>query len=269
MPRRDPQTICEALAEVKKFFIYFGNSDCTRIALLERLIQRFQEERLTNEMVAELVRFKDETYIQTREQIWGGRCLPGPHETKEKTEAEFSRVFAMLTDALYPPEPEWPRLDVSGFAGSDYVKTRDTAYRGDPAAVRSVFERSVAMVCRHTEAVSRGDFQSAYDDAGADLKAWMSLKKFETTHKEASSRYGGSPMEFQIDGFAFVLADEQARKKSTKDEGWPKTTPKETRRAKLTGFWIRDGERHGCHGSFWITEESGEYRIAKFDFWTM
>jgi len=220
-------------------------------------------------MVSDLVRLKDELHIQTREQIYGGRRLPGPHETEEKTTAEFGRVFGMVGEALYPSEPEWPRLDVTGFAGSEFLKTKDTAYQGAPDGVRSIVEHSIAIVRGHTEAVGRGDFLTAYEDTGADLRAWMSFKRFQTAHSDASSRYGGPPMEFQMDGFAFVLADGQARRKSTRDEGWPKTTPKETRRAKLTGFWIRDTQRHGCHGSFWITEESDAYRIAKFDFWKM
>jgi hypothetical protein len=269
MPRRDPETICAALAELKKFYIYFDASAYTRIAPLENFIHRFQEERLTNSMVSDLVRLKDEIYIQTREQIWGGRRLPGPQETEEKTTAEFERVFGMLGEALYPSEPEWPRLDVGGFAGSAFLKTKEAAYQGNPEGVRAVVEHGIAIVRRHTEAVGRGDFKAAYEDTGADLKAWMNLKRFETAHREASSRYGGPPMEFQIDGFQFVLADGQARKKSKGDEGWPKTTPKETRRAKLWGFWIRDTQNHGCYGSFWITEESDAYRIAKFDFWTM
>lgn len=78
MPRRDPQTICAALAELKKFLIYFGDCDYTRIAPLERLTSRFQEERLTNEMVSELIRFKDEVSIQTREQIWGWTATARP-----------------------------------------------------------------------------------------------------------------------------------------------------------------------------------------------
>jgi hypothetical protein len=269
MPRRDPKAICAALAEVKKFYVYFGDSESSRVVPLERLIQRFQEEPLNDEMVSELVRLKDEFYIQTREQIWGGRRLPGPHDTEEKTSAEFERVFGMAGEALYPSEPEWPRVDLSRFAGVEFLKTKDTAYQGTPEGVRPIVEHSITTVRRHTEAVSRGDFRTAYEDTGADLRAWMSLKRFETAHKDASASYGGPPLEFQIDGFSFVLADDQARKKSTGGEGWPKKTPKENRRAMLTGFWFRDRERHGCYGSFWITEESGEYRIAKFDFWTM
>ena len=269
MPRRNPQTICAALAELKKFYIYFDNSAVTRIAPLEKLIRRFQEERLTKEMVSDLIRLKDEIYIQTREQIWGGRRLPGPHETEEKTTAEFDRVFGIVGEALYPSEPEWPRLDLSGVLGSEFLKTKDTAYQGAPQGVRSIAEHSLAIVRRHTEAVGRGDFQTAYETTGVDLRAWMSLKRFETVHRDASGKYGGPPIEFRIDGFGFVLADDQARKKSKGDEGWPKTTPKETRRAILSGFWIRDAQNHGCYGSFWITEESDEYRVAKFDFWTM
>ena len=269
MPRQSPQAICDALLEVKKFFLNFGDSNFTRIAPLERMIGRFQQERLSKEMLMELTQFKDETYLQTREQIWGGRRLPGPYETKEKTEAEFYRIFALLGGALNPSEPESPRMNVSTFVGSEFVKEKEASYEGAPDRVRPIVEGSINVVRRHCEALSREDYAAAYNDTGIDLRAWMNPKKFETAHKDASREYGGPPMEFHIEAIEFVLADENARKRSTQAQGWPKTTPRETRRAKLNGFWIRDSHRHGCWGSFWITEEGGVYRIARFNFWTM
>ncbi|HEX5221978.1 MAG TPA: hypothetical protein VFZ59_20615 [Verrucomicrobiae bacterium] len=269
MSKRDPQSICQALSELKNFFIYFGHSERTRIQPLDGYIQRFQSERPSAALVSELEAFTGELRVQAEDQIRGRRFLPGPHNTEQQTKAELQRVFVMLRDAIDPPEPEWPRMDISGFAGSEFLKGKDTAYLGSPAEMRPIVERSIVLLRRHSEAIGRGDYESAYQNFGVDLRAWMSLKKFESAHADATRRYGGPPREFAIHGFAFVLADNQARKKSTNAEGWPKTTPKENRRAQVTGFWIRDAQRHGCHGSFWITEEDGEYRIAKFNFWAM
>ncbi len=268
MPR-DPELICQALAELKRFYIYFGDSEYTRILPLERFIIRFKEERVTKGLISEFLRFRDEVFIQTREQIQGSRALPGPEPTAEATTEELMRVLRLVEDAIRPPKPKVPRLDISEFSGNEFVGTKEVAYLGKPDGVREVVERSIELVRRHAETLGHGDFDMAYGDTGPSLRKWMSLKRFKALHKEAAERYGGPPLQFQIDQFGLVLADDKGRSKSSKEEGWPSSTPKEGRRTNLSGFWIRDDEQHGCHATYWITEEDGEYRIAKFDFWSM
>jgi hypothetical protein len=87
--------------------------------------------------------------------------------------------------------------------------------------------------------------------------------------ERAAQDYGGPAVEFLIQRFNSVLADDAVRKQSnTSAEGWPKGTPKENRRAAVGGFWIRDrAARTGCGGSLWVAEENAAYRIAKFNFW--
>lgn len=269
MPHRDAKTICKALAELKKFFIYFGHSDFTRIRPLEQFMRRLQEERLTIALINEIERFKDEVLIQTRDQIRGGRLIPGPHHSEEGTTKEFHRVCLILADAFHPQEPPWPRMDVRGFSGSEFVKGKETTYQGDSSQVRGVFEGTVAIVRRHAQAVVRGDFQAAYEDIAPSFRTSMTMKRFVAAHTAASRKYGGAPMDYQIYGVGMVLADDQAREKSTNIGGWPKATSKAARRSILHGFWIRDTEQHGCDGAFWISEEAGAYRIAKFDFATL
>jgi hypothetical protein len=269
MARPNPQTVCDALTALRRFFVDFENSKYTRVLPLERYIRTIKDGGLNKALLEELEHVKGELYTQAREQISYGRRLIGPYETEAKSLAELDRVIILLRDALDPPEPPLPTMDVSAFAGSEYVEAKDTAYIGDPESVRSIFEQSVAIVRRHTEAIGRGDYAAAYEDLASDTRSWMSLKRFLTAHEEASKRYFGPPLSFQIGGFAPILADEAARKKSKLEQGWPKTSPKESRRAKLNGFWFRDQQNHGCYGTFWITEEAGKYRIAKFNFWSM
>jgi hypothetical protein len=161
-------------------------------------------------------------------------------------------------------------MDISEFVGAKNIETKTTEYAGDPMGVRPVVERSLELVKNYSEAIGRGDFESAYRLTGAGLQNWMTFKQFVSAHEKAEREFGGPALQFDVDSFQFVWADDAARRKSTAAEGWPKTTLKEVRRSKLIGFWIRDkADQTGCWGAFWITEEDKEYRIAKFEFFTM
>lgn len=269
MPKLNPDTLCDALTELRRFFVDFDDSKYTRVLPLERYIQTINDGGLNKALIKELEHVKFELYTQAREQIYYGRRPMGPYETQEKSLAELDRVIILLRDALDPEPPPPPQLDTLTFAGGEHVQEKSAPYLGDPAVARVIFEKSVALVRRHTEAIGRGDYAAAYQDLPADTRSWMSLKRFQTAHEEATKRYFGPPLSFQIGGFAPILADEAARKKSTPEQGWPKSSDKQSRRAKMKGFWFRDQQNHGCHGTFWITEEAGEYRIAKFNFWSM
>ncbi|HEY1174249.1 MAG TPA: hypothetical protein VGH19_22980 [Verrucomicrobiae bacterium] len=272
MSRPNPQTLSAALTAMRRFFVDFDNSKYTRVLPLERYIQTINDGGLNKALIKELEHVKFELYTQTREQIYYGRRPMGPYETQEKALAELDRVIILLRDALDPEPPEAaepPRLDTSAFIGGELVKEKSAPYAGDPALARVIFEQSVALVRRHTEALGRGDFAGAYEDLNAKLKEAMSLKRFEAVHAEASERYSGPPSSFGIEHLMLILADEQSRKKTTQAQGWPKDSEKETRRVKVIGFWYRKEQQYGCYGTFWITEEAGNYRIAKFSFWSM
>ncbi len=272
MSKPNPQTLCAALTALRRFFVEFDDSKYTRVLPLERYLQTIKDGGLNNGLIEELDHIKGELYTQAREQIYYGRRPMGPYETQEKALKELDRVIILLRDALDPeppPAPEPPRLDTSAFAGGELVQEKSAPYSGDPAVARVIFEQSVALVRRHTEALGRGDFATAYGDLSAKLKEMMSLKRFESVHAEASARYSGPPSAFGIESMTLLLADGQSRKKTTHAQGWPKDSEKETRRVKVIGFWYRKEQRYGCYGTFWITEETGGYQIAKFSFWSM
>ena len=178
---------------------------------------------------------------------------------------EVGRIWPTFIKVLYPPAFE--DMDISGWPACEALKEKTVGYRGDPQKVRPVVERSIEVIQRYSACVGHGDFDAAYQLTAAGLRAWMTPKRFMTEHEQAGKTYGGLPKDYLIYRLVFVYSDDAARKKSTADEGWPKTTPKEERRSCVSGFWICNrAAQTGCAGSFLISEEEGEYRIAKFDF---
>src|SRR5262249_38295749 len=84
-------------------------------------------------------------------------------------------------------------------------------HKGDPGGVRPVVENSIALVRRYAKLIGTGDFNGAYELTDSGLQAWMNLKKFEGEHERAAREYGGSALEFLLDQFAYVYADETVR----------------------------------------------------------
>jgi hypothetical protein len=160
-----------------------------------------------------------------------------------------------------------PKIDFSRFAGSELVQHKDVECRGEPGEFRSIVERSIAFVKKYSETLGLGDSAGAYAMAGASLRGRMTFEEFEEEHRQAEMTYRGPALEYQIERFVYVLADDAARN-DKQDKGWSKDVQRECRRSRIIGFWIRNREkRTGCRGRLWITEEEGEYRLAEFDFY--
>ena len=264
MERPDSQTICRALDEYSKFFTEFGDAN-SNIPRFNEFSRRFREEKITKELIRELVNFRDGVHNQVTMEFLAHHHLPGKDDAH--TQKEYYRVLNALGSAFHPPKPRPPKLDISKFAGAKNIKIKTTEYAGDPSGVRPIVEQSLELIQNYSEAVGRGDFEAAYRLTGAGLRDWMTLKRFVSAHEKATREYGGPALQFNVERFQFVLADVEARKKSTAEEGWPKTTSKDVRRSRLIGFWIRDkAAKTGCCGAFWITEEENNYRVAKFEF---
>lgn len=205
------------------------------------------------------IRMQETLYDDTRE----------PRRGMESLVEQYERISVALLDVIYPLEPKSPEMDISGFAGSEHVKEKMVTFEGDSNAVRRIVEASLILVRRYSQVLGSGDFDAAYAMTDSGLRAWMSLQRFIGDHERAAREFHGPALEFHIDRFNYVYADDAARKKSnTSVEGWPKGTPKANRRGAVGGFWIRDrAAQTGCGGTLLIAEEGGEYRIAKFTFW--
>ena len=264
MESPNAQQICQSLDEYVTFFRAFGDvHGC--IPRFQEFSQRFRDGKASKALLRELVDFRDSVHNQVLMQLLNHRCLPGKND--DETHDEYYRVVNSLGAALHPPKPKPLEMDISSFKGADRVEQKITRYAGNPNGVREIVERSLDLVQQYASAISRSDFDSAYKLTGAGLQDWMSFKKFVGEHERAAREFGGPALEFHVDGFLFIFADDGARQKSTSEEGWPKTTTKESRRSRLNGFWIRDrAAQTGCWGAFHVTEENKEYRVAKFEF---
>jgi hypothetical protein len=161
------------------------------------------------------------------------------------------------------------KMNIGEFAGSESVQEKLVGYEGDADGVREVVENAIACVQRYSQVLGSGDFEAAYALTDAGLQRELPLPKFIAVHEKAAKKWYGPCLEFLIREIAYVYADEASRLASnTSEEGWYKGTPKENRRGRMLGFWIRDrADSSGCGGGLWFASQNGEYRIAKFDFW--
>jgi hypothetical protein len=262
-----PVALANAIEQLIEFLTAFGDSEHSRIAPFRNFADRVQREPLAKELFREINTFKDEVFIQAREQIWSGRTIPGKDQTQ--TEQELQKRTGALFNAMHPVEPEPPDVDLTDFSGSEHVQHKKVFCRGNPAGARDVIERTIDLIQRYSQTLGRGDLQAAYAMTDAGLRTLMSYEKFVNMHQEAERTYHGPALQYLIERFAYVLTDQSARQESnTSKEGWPKATAKDNRRSRVIGFWIRDtATQAGCRGSIWISEEAGEYRVTKFDFY--
>lgn len=158
-------------------------------------------------------------------------------------------------------------IDITPFAGSEHLQHRSVECRGEPAAFRAIVERTIAFAHAYSETLGSGDFGAAYSMTDSCLRDRMTLDQFVREHQQAEAEFRGPAFEYRIERFVYVLADETARN-DKKDRGWRKDIPRERRRSRLLGFWIRNRASNcGCRGRMWITEEDGQFRLADFDFY--
>ena len=158
-------------------------------------------------------------------------------------------------------------IDINKLTGSEQVEHKFVECRGDPSEFPSIVQRTIAFVKTYSDTVGRGDLAGAYALTDSSLRARMTQKLFEERHREAAGKFRGPALEYRIERFVYVLANDAARQ-DPKDKGWEKDIPRGRRRSRVIGFWIRNRENcSGCRGRLWITEEDGDYRVADFDFY--
>lgn len=190
--------------------------------------------------------------------------LGSPLPKKRPLAKEYDRLLRVYFDLLHPPE--FTEMDIRKLACSKHVEEKKVTYAGDPAGVQPVVERIVEVVQRYCKAVGSGDFEAACTMTDSGLRECMSYKRFMGEHERAARDCGGPALEFRIERLFAIYADEESRKKAKEKSGYPEGTPQGNRRGRVLGFWIRDRiAQTGSRGAFWIAEEAGQYRIAKFD----
>ena len=266
MPSPDSNAVLHVLREAADFA---NRVDLKQdAAAFEEFHTRFQTEKPTLKALRRsLEPVRNEFAIRIRGSLYDDSR--NPRRGMKSLVEQYERISVALLDVIYPPEPKSPEMNITGFAGSEHVKHKTAAFEGDSSGVRRIVESSIILVRRYSRVLGSGDFEAAYALTDSGLRAWMSLQRFTADHERAAREFHGPVLEFRIDRFNHIFADDAARKKSkTSAEGWPKGTPKANRRGAVCGFWIRDrAAQTGCGGTLWIAEETGKYRIARFSFW--
>lgn len=266
MPSPDSSSVLKILSEAKDFAAKVGLP--ADAAVFEDFHRRFRTEKPTFKALRrDLEAVRNQFAIKMRATLYDDRRNPRPG--METLVRDYQQISVAFLNMIYPLEPRMPEMDISGFAGSQHVKEKLVSFKGDAGGVREIVERTIVAVRRYSEVLGRGNFEAAYALTDSGLRAWMSYRRFVNDHERAAREYHGPALEFHIDRFNYVYADDTARKRSnTSAEGWPKGTQKENRRGAVGGFWIRDRTAQtGCGGTLWIAEEGGDYRIARFNFW--
>lgn len=263
MPTPDFDAVLNTLREAADFALRVGAHK--EAIVLEDFWKRFQKEQPTLPVLRGIVlNAMDKASAQISKIVEDERRDPKPG--MEALARDHTRIWVRFLKLLHPPE--WSEMDIRAFAGSKFVKEKSVSYKGNPDGVRPIVEGSIAAIRHYSELIASGDFDQAFELTDAGLQDRMDLRKFVNEHERAAQKYHGPALEFQLQRFAYVYADDVVRQESnTANEGWPNLTAKANRRGRMLGFWIRDRAANtGCGGSLWIAEESGTYRIAKFDF---
>jgi hypothetical protein len=266
MARPEHAAVVRSIEQLSNFLEKFGEGEQNRVALFREFARRMKSEGLTKSLFREISRANDDASSQLDEQVLGGRTLPG--KDQDETRRELRASCMAVNNALFPIEQPPAELDISDFAGSDNVTHKALICRGDPSGARAVLERSIAFVQRYSQTLVRNDIVAAYAMADTGLRAAMSFDEFKNLHQHGDGpRRHGPLTEFVPERVVYVLTDDEARQASdTAKEGWHKATAKENRRSRVIGFWYRDRKSNTiCRGALWLSEESGEYRLANLD----
>ena len=259
----DPNAVIQSLSQAASLVGQLGNKEHAE-ALALWSTQLAKEELTFKLLRGPVAKAMNDAGVAIQDTLYDDYRKKRPG--REKQAKEHERIWADFLRLLYPPE--WPEMDISKFSGSNLVKEKKVGFKGDPGAVRHIVEGSIHLITRYSQLLGTANFSAAYALTDAGLRSGMTLDKFITEHEKAAEKWGGPALEFIINEFCYLYADEEARKESAAREGWPKLTPKENRCCRVIGFWIRDGKaRTGCAGGLWVAHETDGYKIAKFDFW--
>jgi hypothetical protein len=142
----------------------------------------------------------------------------------------------------------------------------DTFVLGDLAEARRIAEHALEVAGRFSQAVIRQDFEAAHGCCADEWQRAAALKKFVADLRKADEKHAGAPIEWRPERITWIYADPAWRDESNREGDWPKDTPKQNKRALLSGWWTSATTADGDVGRsvfFWITEQADGYRVAK------
>lgn len=185
-----------------------------------------------------------------------------PRPGMKKHEKKLHSTYNALFHLIFPPKhANVAQTEMAGLAGNK----ESTSVLGDPKDAKQIAKQSLELVQRFSKAVFKQDIEEAYVLCANELRQNMSVKQFVNKLDWANSHYGGPAVDLAVERITWIYADAASRKRSNADGDWPKETPKPNKRALVGTFWFTaPKEKRGRWAFFWVTEETGGYRIAKF-----
>jgi hypothetical protein len=142
----------------------------------------------------------------------------------------------------------------------------DTLVLGELATAKQIAADALDIATRFSDAVIRQALEAAYECCADEWKHAAGFKKFIAELHKADQKYAGKPIAWKPERITWIFAEAAWREESNKDGDWPRDTPKQTKRALLSGWWtsgIVGQEESGRSVFFWITEQPDGYRVAK------
>ncbi len=177
--------------------------------------------------------------------------------------SEFSKLKESLSSALFPTKPgKPPETQVAGLAGNK----ESTTVVGDPAAAPEIAKQVLDTALQFSNAIFRGDFRAAYNLCSTELRARISLKRLTTDLAKSDNQFGGPAVRCVVERINWLYADQPSQLTPNSHTNWPKDMPKQNKRATVVAFWFtHPNENRGRWTALWVSQENGDYRIAKYN----
>lgn len=261
MPRVDTPQVLKILGDAAEFTKRMGFE--AEAEALAEFSERFEREKPTLKVLRGPVQeAKDNAARRILDEVlYDEQRRVRPEKSAEHD--EFHQIWKAFWDILYPPT-RLP-VEIKGLVpGND----SSTSVLGDVAEARKIAECALQVTKRFSDAVIRGDIETAYRLCADELQNRRNIKRFVVELEKADGQFGGKPIEYLPQNITWIYADAACRMESNKEGDWPKETPKASKRALVGGWWTDQKTSEGDFGRsvfFWVTEEADGYRIAKFD----
>jgi hypothetical protein len=257
MPAPDQESVVKAMAD----FIAFGRE--VGVAKFVQPLEHYEAEFRVAKPAFKVLRgtvrpLMDRAFLAMRNRLCDGWHEPRPG--KKKQVERMHQTFRALDDLIYPPDLS--ETEIAGLAGNE----ESTTVLGDTAAAGTIAKFSLEAVRKFSQAIFKGDVETAYELCAIEFRRGKNLKQFTEELRKADSSYGGPAVDLRIERITWIYADEASRQRPNSKGDWPKDTPKSNKRSLVGTFWFTDRKtRQGRWVFFWVTEESEGYRVAKFN----
>lgn len=177
-------------------------------------------------------------------------------------------AFTNLCTALAPTSAKKSETSSGTYAGY-----KVTYVEGKPADAERIAKGATELAHRFESRLIARDYESAYAMISTPVRDSMPLKRFIANHEGEVRKFGNElPVAFEVQEIRRIYADAASQSVGNTQGEWPKQMPRNQKRATIQVFvtTLQDPNPTGCWSFLWVCEESvGEFRIAKFSYYTM